>query len=103
MNIYELSYITRPHSPLQFDLYSRAQSNTRLSAIESQHKKVGAVVVVVFVVVGVVVVVVIQTYIESLVKIGSGTAEILMTDDIEFVVGGGGGVKSFSCQTQLFS
>ena len=35
----------------------------------------------------------------SLVKIGSGIAEILMT--LSFCGGGGGGLKSFSCQTQL--
>ena len=44
----------------------------------------------------------------SLVKIGSLTAEILMTLSsrwmvvvVVVVVGGGDGVKSFSCQTQL--
>ena len=40
-----------------------------------------------------------ETYLQRLVEIGSGTAEILMT--LSFC--GGGGVKSFSYQTQLFS
>ena len=61
------------------------------------------VVVVVYVVVVVVYVVVVilllipQTYLQSLVKIKSGTAEILMTLSLC------GGLKSFSCQTQLLS
>ena len=41
-----------------------------------------------------------QTYIKGLVKIGAGTAEILMTLSL---CGGGGGLKSFSRQTQLLS
>ena len=46
-----------------------------------------------------------QTYISSLLEIGPGTAEILMTLSLWWVAvgGGGGGVKSFSCQTQLLS
>ena len=39
-----------------------------------------------------------ETYTGSLVKIGSVTAEILLTLSL---CGGGGGVKSFSCHTQL--
>ena len=43
--------------------------------------------------------------VKSLVKIGSVTAEILLTLSSRWVVvgGGGGGVKSFSCHTQLLS
>ena len=52
------------------------------------------------------VVVVIETYIESLVEIGSGTAEIVMTLSFWWMVvdgGGGSSVKLFSCQNQLLS
>ena len=41
------------------------------------------------------------TYDQSLVKIGSRTAEILLMLSLLVVGGGGGGgVKSFSCKTQ---
>ena len=50
-----------------------------------------------------------QSYLQSLVKIRSGTAEILMILSlcggrvVVVIVVGGGGVKSFSCQIQLLS
>ena len=48
-----------------------------------------------------------KTYLSSFVKIGSGTAEILMTMSLQWWVlvegGGDGGVKSFFCPNQLLS